>query len=79
MKNKFLLFYNFIFLNLQTARDEEAGKKAVAELATEGLTAHFHQLDIDNLDSIKAFAAYIKNKYNGLDILVNNAAIAYKV
>ena len=51
----------------------------MAELAAEGLQAHFHQLDIDNLDSIKSFAAYIKNKYNGLDILVNNAAIAYKV
>ncbi len=39
----------------------------------------FHQLDIDDLNSIKRFASYIKEKYNGLDLLVNNAAIAYKV
>lgn len=41
--------------------------------------ASFHQLDIDNLESINRFASYLKNKYDGIDILVNNAAIAYKV
>ena len=44
-----------------------------------GLSPHFHQLDIDSQDSIDKFAAYIKNTYGGLDVLVNNAAIAYKV
>lgn len=63
-----------------TARDEESGKKAVADLKKDhGLEVKFHQLDIDNLDSIKKFASYIKEQHNGVDILVNNAAIAYKV
>jgi len=61
-----------------TARDEEQGKKAADELKQEGLMASFHQLDIDNLESINRFASYLKNKYDGIDILVNNAAIAYK-
>ncbi len=62
-----------------TARDEEQGKKSVEDLKQQGLTASFHQLDIDNIESIKKFASYIKQKYNGIDILINNAAIAYKV
>jgi carbonyl reductase 1 len=61
-----------------TARNEADGKKAVEELESEGFKVNFHQLDIDNIDSIKKFASYIKEKYQGLDILVNNAAIAYK-
>lgn len=61
-----------------TARDEEQGKKSVEDLKQQGLTASFHQLDIDNIESIKKFASYIKQKYNGIDILINNAAIAYK-
>ena len=38
----------------------------------------FHSLDIDNQESIDNFAKFIKSTYNGLDILVNNAAIAFK-
>lgn len=44
-----------------------------------GLSPHFHQLDIDDAASISKFADYIKKTYGGLDALVNNAAIAYKV
>lgn len=61
-----------------TARDEASGKQAVEELKKEGANVSFHQLDIDNLASIKRFATYIKEKHGGLDLLVNNAAIAYK-
>lgn len=62
-----------------TARNEEAGKTAVTELEKEGYKGiKFHQLDIDDLKSIQSFTAYIKEKYQGLDLLVNNAAIAYK-
>ena len=55
------------------------GKAALSELNKEGLSPSFHQLDIDDIDSIKAFADYIKEKHGGLDVLVNNAAIAYNV
>ncbi len=39
----------------------------------------FHQLDITNVESIRRLAGYIKKTHGGLDILINNAAIAFKV
>ncbi|KAK4293800.1 hypothetical protein Pmani_033524 [Petrolisthes manimaculis] len=61
-----------------TARDEGRGQAAVEELKKLGLSARFHQLDIDDAASISTFAEYIKKTYDGLDVLVNNAAMAYK-
>ncbi|XP_041803198.1 carbonyl reductase [NADPH] 1 [Chelmon rostratus] len=61
-----------------TARDKGRGEEAVAALASEGLKAMFHQLDINELDSITTAAAYFKDKYGGVDVLVNNAGIAFK-
>ncbi|KAF6203902.1 hypothetical protein GE061_002240 [Apolygus lucorum] len=58
-----------------TARDEDRGKRAVEELNKEGLKPAFHKLDIDDKSSIDKFAAFIKEKHGGLDVLVNNAAI----
>uniref|UniRef100_A0A8D3DZB2 carbonyl reductase (NADPH) n=1 Tax=Scophthalmus maximus TaxID=52904 RepID=A0A8D3DZB2_SCOMX len=62
-----------------TARDVGRGGEAVASLSSEGVTAMFHQLDINDLSSITAAAAYFKDKYGGVDVLVNNAGIAFKV
>jgi len=62
-----------------TARDVTRGLNAVSELENMGLNPMFHQLDIGDNDSIKKFRDYIQNKYGGLDILVNNAAIAFKM
>ncbi|KAJ8717967.1 hypothetical protein PYW07_005897 [Mythimna separata] len=61
-----------------TSRDVERGKKAVADLEKEGLNPKYHQLDITNKQSLEVFRDYIKNTYGGIDILVNNAAIAFK-
>ncbi|XP_076046157.1 carbonyl reductase [NADPH] 3-like isoform X2 [Oratosquilla oratoria] len=61
-----------------TARDEGRGNAAVAELRKLGYSPKFHQLDIDNIDSINTFAEYLKTTYGGLDVLVNNAGFAYK-
>ncbi|XP_076046039.1 carbonyl reductase [NADPH] 1-like isoform X1 [Oratosquilla oratoria] len=61
-----------------TARNEERGKAAVAELNKLGYFPRFHLLDIDSEDSINTFAEYLKKTYNGLDVLVNNAAISYQ-
>lgn len=47
-------------------------------LASEGLKPLFHQLDINDENSITAAAAYFKEKYGGVDVLVNNAGIAFK-
>ncbi|XP_072945797.1 carbonyl reductase [NADPH] 1-like [Epargyreus clarus] len=61
-----------------TSRDVERGKEAVAQLATEGLKPSYHQLDITDRKSIEVFRDYLKGKYGGIDVLVNNAAIAFK-
>ncbi|CAB3241410.1 unnamed protein product [Arctia plantaginis] len=61
-----------------TARDVERGKKAVEELNKEGLKPEFYQLDVTDKKSLESFRDHIKSKYEGIDILVNNAAIAFK-
>lgn len=54
------------------------GEEAVKTLNSEGLKPKFHQLDINDLNSIKNAAAYFKGKYGGVDILINNAGTAFK-
>ena len=61
-----------------TSRDEGRGNEAVAELKEkEGLNPVYHQLDITSRDSIEGLVTFIRHKYGGLDILINNAAIGY--
>ena len=61
-----------------TSRNEERGVAAVQSLQAEGLNPVFEQLDICSDDSISKFCETIKSKYGGIDILCNNAGIAYK-
>ncbi|KAA0203611.1 hypothetical protein HAZT_HAZT008227, partial [Hyalella azteca] len=61
-----------------TARSVERGTKAVEDLAKSGLKPRFHPLDVDDASSIETFATFLKKEHGGLDVLVNNAAIAYK-
>jgi len=62
-----------------TARNEELGKKAVAELEKLGLHPKFHQLDINDEASIVTFKEFLLDNYSqGIDILVNNAGMAFK-
>ncbi|CAH6792577.1 unknown_gene_8868 [Phodopus roborovskii] len=56
-----------------TARDEARGKAALQQLQAEGLSARFHQLDIDDRHSIRALRDFLLKDYRGLDVLVNNA------
>lgn len=44
-----------------------------------GLNPKFHQLDITDQKSIDTFKNYLRKEHGGIDVLVNNAAIAYKV
>ncbi|XP_070263324.1 carbonyl reductase [NADPH] 3 [Myotis yumanensis] len=62
-----------------TARDEARGRAAVQQLQAEGLSPRFHQLDIDDLQSIRALRDFLRKEYGGLNVLVNNAGIAFKV
>uniref|UniRef100_A0A8I3PRD9 Carbonyl reductase (NADPH) n=1 Tax=Canis lupus familiaris TaxID=9615 RepID=A0A8I3PRD9_CANLF len=61
-----------------TARDEARGRAAVQQLQAEGLSPRFHLLDIDDLHSIRALRDFLRKEYGGLDVLVNNAGIAFK-
>ncbi|XP_007125432.2 carbonyl reductase [NADPH] 3 [Physeter macrocephalus] len=62
-----------------TARDVERGRAAVQQLQAEGLSPRFHQLDIDDLQSIRALRDFLRKEYGGLNVLVNNAGIAFKI
>lgn len=58
-----------------TSRDDGRGKAAVAKLNALGLYPEYHQLDVTDRDSVARFRDYVRDKYGGIDILVNNAAI----
>jgi len=61
-----------------TSRDVGRGKEAVDLLKKEGLNPSLHQLDIGDKASVETLRDYMKEKYGGIDILVNNAAVAFK-
>ena len=61
-----------------TSRDEARAKEAVAQLEKLGLKAKCHQLDIDDESSVVRLRDHLKSTYGGLDVLINNAAIAFK-
>ncbi|KAK2500635.1 hypothetical protein MC885_019310 [Smutsia gigantea] len=62
-----------------TARDAARGQAAVQQLQAEGLSPRFHLLDICNRQSIGALRDFLVKEYGGLDVLVNNAGIAFWV
>lgn len=62
-----------------TSRDCERGEEAIRKLKEKNLVAHYHQLDITDEDSIIKFKNYLVDKHGGIDLLVNNAGIAFKV
>ncbi|WFE29243.1 SDR family NAD(P)-dependent oxidoreductase [Solwaraspora sp. WMMD791] len=59
-----------------TARSEEAAERTAAELTGLGLPVSGHQLDITDPASVARAMADVGYQYGGLDVLVNNAAIA---
>ncbi|XP_001365412.1 carbonyl reductase [NADPH] 1-like [Monodelphis domestica] len=62
-----------------TSRDTTRGQAATKKLQEEGLNPIFHQLDIDDPQSIRTLRDFLKERYGGVDVLVNNAGIAFKV
>jgi NAD(P)-dependent dehydrogenase (short-subunit alcohol dehydrogenase family) len=59
-----------------TARNEHAGRAAVAELVAAGCDAHAVRLEVTNPDDIASLVSYIETNFSKLDVLVNNAGIA---
>ncbi|PWA50383.1 glucose/ribitol dehydrogenase [Artemisia annua] len=59
---------------LLTARNEKRGTDAMASLHGLGLSnVLYHQLDVQDPQSIQALANFVQTKFGRLDILVNNA------
>lgn len=58
-----------------TARDEAKGRAAAEGLAGQGLEVLFHPLDVNDEESIRALAVYLRDELHGVDILVNNAGV----
>lgn len=61
-----------------TSRNEDRGRAAIDELKKLSFQPQFHQLDVDDEASALRFRDHLKSKYGGIDVLVNNAAIAFK-
>ncbi|XP_072517664.1 carbonyl reductase [NADPH] 1-like [Salminus brasiliensis] len=61
-----------------TARSEQLGREAVEKMKSAGHRAVFHQLDITSQTSALELQTFLKENYGGLDLLINNAGIAYK-
>lgn len=70
---------NFKGVVYLTARDIDRGQHAVEKLKVLGFKPEFHQLDINDKSSIEKFRDHLVTVQGGIDLLVNNAAIAYSV
>jgi len=60
-----------------TSRNVERGLEAVKALEKEGLKPKFHQLDICDKSSVEKLRDDMVSEYGGIDVLVNNAGIAF--
>ncbi len=59
-----------------TARNEQAGIAAAAELVAAGCDAHTVRLEVTNPDDIASLTSYLETTFGKLDVLVNNAGIS---
>ena len=59
------------------SRNERRGREAVKSLEREGLYPQFHELDVCDVRSIKRLKSFLTSQYGGVDVIVNNAGIAY--
>lgn len=62
-----------------TSRNEQAGRKAFSELSSTSSRSYlvYHRLDTSDQRSIDTLFGEIRNKHGHLDVLVNNASVAY--
>ncbi|KAE8719696.1 MtN19-like protein, putative isoform 1 [Hibiscus syriacus] len=62
-----------------TSRDTGVGIEAAKVLQEGGFNVDVHQLDILHDESVSEFTKWIKEKYGGVDILINNAGVNYNL
>lgn len=60
---------------VMTARNMQAGRPLVSELRKQWKHVWFHQLNVDDENSIQDGYSYIETSFGKLDILINNAGI----
>lgn len=65
------------YKTILTSRSEGSGKKTMARLQNYDDLLHYHQLDVDDNESIGRLVKYVETSFGKLDILVNNAGINY--
>lgn len=69
-----------LHLSYSIARDEKQGADACTKLKGDGtVNIESHQLDITSQESIAQLKDHVKEKFGGLDVLVNNAGILIPV
>jgi len=56
-------------------RNAARGAEAVREVEAAGGTASFHRADLASLDEVRALADTVLDRYDRLDLLINNAGI----
>ena len=61
-----------------TVRDNKKGQSTIAELGHSKNEINYVVMDVDNSDSVMSAADDIKQKFNNVDLLINNAGILIK-
>ncbi|GJQ71694.1 hypothetical protein Trydic_g11388 [Trypoxylus dichotomus] len=60
-----------------TSRNVARGEAAIKKLKELGYHPSFHQLDVNDQESVNKFKDHILTTHGGIDILVNNAGVMY--
>ena len=61
-----------------TVRENKKGQSTIAELGHSKNEINYVVMDVDNSDSVMSAADDIKQKFNNVDLLINNAGILIK-
>lgn len=60
-----------------TGRDTAKGQRACQQLTSQSLKPIWHELDVTQSASMRMFLEFIRENYNGVDILINNAGTVF--
>ncbi len=64
-------------LVILTSRNIKKGEMAIQSLGGISGSLHYHQLDINDQESISTIKTFVSDQFGRLDILINNAAINF--